>query len=70
MTLTVLTLQKENALLKKKNLRLGELVMQRDAFILMLSKEKERLDGVQEQLSAMQVYVEDEINCRLKRKSC
>ena len=55
LNLSLLTIQKENSILKKKNLRLGELIMQRDAYITTLTKEKESLVGYQEQASVSQV---------------
>ena len=55
LNLSLLTIQKENSILKKKNLRLGELIMQRDAYITTLAKEKELLVGYQEQATVSQV---------------
>ena len=55
LNLSLLTIQKENSILKKKNLRLGELIMQRDAYITTLTKEKELLVGYQEQATVSQV---------------
>lgn len=55
LNLSLITIQKENSILKKKNLRLGELIMQRDAYITTLTKEKESLVGYQEQASVSQV---------------
>ena len=55
LNLSLLTIQKENSILKKKNLRLGELIMQRDAYITTLTKEKESLVGYQEQATVSQV---------------
>ena len=55
LNLSLLTIQKENSILKKKNFRLGELIMQRDAYITTLTKEKESLVGYQEQASVSQV---------------
>ena len=55
LNLSLITIQKENSILKKKNLRLGELIMQRDACITTLTKEKESLIGYQEQASVSQV---------------
>ena len=55
LNLSLITIQKENSILKKKNLRLGKLIMQRDAYITTLTKEKESLVGYQEQASVSQV---------------
>lgn len=55
LNISVLTLQKENSLLKQKNLRLGELIMQRDAHITTLTKENEQLVGIREQISTCNV---------------
>ena len=53
--LDVMVLKKENELLKKKNQRLGELVIQRDAYIASQRKTIDRLSGSAEQVESLKV---------------
>lgn len=55
LNLSNLALQKENSILKKNNLRLGELIMQRDSLITTLTREREATAGCKEQLNTLQV---------------
>lgn len=68
--LDMAVVKKENELLKRKNQRLGELIIQRDAYIASQRKTIDSLSSATDQTESLKVSTRCSMKSRRRKKSC